>query len=192
MQEKELTPRDQAKKSFVFYYDWRSRFDALTDAESKALLMAMLDYAEYGKIPNFRGNRILDAMFSTVKTLIDDDFDRWLARTNAKRENGKKGGRPPKEANTSANQETEQNLVGSVRGYSGLVEPDNDNEYVNENEYDNDNEYRPAGPGQPSRPIYDNDYVNVNVYDKGGHMVREEERVDDFYPNHPYDLMPYT
>lgn len=190
MQEKEFAPRDPAKKSFVFYYDWRSRFDALTDAESKALLIAMLDYAEYGKTPNFRGNRILDAMFSTVKTLIDDDFDRWLARTNAKRENGKKGGRPPKEATTPANQETEKNLVGSVRGYSGLVEPDNGNEYVNENEYDNDNEYRPAGLGQPSRPIYDNDCVNV--YDKGGHMVREEEPVDDFYPNHPYDLMPYT
>ena len=49
MQEKEFAPRDPAKKSFVFYYDWRSRFDALTDTESKSLLIAMLDYAEYGK-----------------------------------------------------------------------------------------------------------------------------------------------
>lgn len=166
MQDKGLASRDTAKKSFVFYYDWRSRFEALTDTESKAFLIAMLDYAEYGKAPDFEGNRILDAMFSTVRTLIDDDFDRWLSRTNAKRENGKKGGRPSKEARNSPGLKTEQNLVGSVRGYSALVEPDNenDNENVNKNIL----------------------IINNNVNENKG--LREDDPEDTFYKDHPLDL----
>ena len=79
-----------AKKSLVLYYDIRQPLEALTNAERGRLLMAVLDYAEMGVVPDFRG-RLLVA-FSFIRASLDRDAEKYEQMVEYRREAGRRGG----------------------------------------------------------------------------------------------------
>lgn len=83
-------------KSFLFYLDWRQHLAMLDDEERGRLLMALLDYEETGAIPEGLSGAASMA-FSFMRAQLDRDREKYEAKCKANRENGMKGGRPPKE-----------------------------------------------------------------------------------------------
>lgn len=77
-----------AKNSMVLYYDIRAPLEALTDAERGKLFLALLDYAENGVEPHFRGG--LHIAFSFIRSSIDRDAKKWAETVERRREAGRK------------------------------------------------------------------------------------------------------
>ena len=121
------------KDTFIFYLQWlRTMEDAqLNNAERMRLIDAIVTYADQGTIPKLP--RLLTAIFSPIKTTIDNDAEKYEAKVAAVRANGAKGGRPRKSEKPN---ETKENQVG----YSWFSEKPNETKThvnVNDNDYDN-------------------------------------------------------
>lgn len=86
---------------------FRESISPLNDAEKGRLFDAMLLYAETGELPDFKGNERY--IWPTAKQAID----RAAQKAETLRQNGNKGGRPPKPNETKENQaepnETKEN-----------------------------------------------------------------------------------
>ena len=81
----------QDKSSFVLYHDIREPLELLTDEERGRLFLAILDYSEFGKSPDFTG--ALQMAFVFIKTALDRDADAWEAKREKRREAGSMGGK---------------------------------------------------------------------------------------------------
>jgi hypothetical protein len=136
------------KDTFIFYMQWlRTMEDAqLNNAERMRLIDAIVTYADKGTIPKLP--RLLTAIFSPIKTTIDNDAEKYAKIVAVSRENGAKGGRPKKP------EKTEKNPVG----YSGFSEKTEKTQsahydYDNVNDYDNVfvNDARSVAPDQKER-----------------------------------------
>lgn len=171
--------------SFILYDSLAVQAEAMTDSQLGKLLRYIFAYRKTGEVPDPNDDPMVWAIFGFVRSHLDENEEKYRQTCQKNRENAQKRWRK---------QEPLGNATGCDRNDSLPLAANHANHADSGSDSVSDSvsvlDNRPAGPGQPSRPIYDNDYVNV--YDKGGHMVREEEPVDDFYPNHPYDLMPYT
>lgn len=134
------------KDTFIFYMQWlRTMEDAqLNNAERMRLIDAIVTYADQGTIPKLP--RLLTAIFSPIKTTIDNDAEKYAKIVAVSRENGAKGGRPKKP------EKTEKNPVG----YSGFSEK--------------------TQKTQSAHYDYDNDYDNVFVNDARSVAPDEEEK----------------
>ncbi|MDT3700766.1 MAG: DUF6291 domain-containing protein [Thermincola sp.] len=86
------------KKSFILYHDYRQHLELLSDEDKGKLLMALFDYSEGGVLPNFDG--MARMAFSFIRAQIDRDTDKYSTVCQRNRENGSKGGRPPKQNET--------------------------------------------------------------------------------------------
>ena len=100
-----------ARAFLKVYFDFMERTRELNDNERGRLLLAMLDYARTGDIPELKGNERF--CFSTFKVDIDRDCANYASKVN----NGSKGGRPaqngkPKKSENNLNKpnESENNL----------------------------------------------------------------------------------
>ena len=82
------------KKSFLLYLDWRQHLEMLTNEERGAFLIALFDYAETGALPALEG--MAKMAFSFIRAQLDRDAKKYEERCRINRENGTKGGRPPK------------------------------------------------------------------------------------------------
>lgn len=84
------------KDTFIFYLQWlRTMEDAqLNNAERMRLIEAIVTYADHGTIPKLP--RLLTAIFSPIKTTIDNDAEKYAKILAMNRENGARGGRPKK------------------------------------------------------------------------------------------------
>jgi hypothetical protein len=78
---------------------FRESISPLNDAEKGRLFDAMLLYAETGELPDLKGNERY--IWPTAKQAID----RAAQKAETLRQNGNKGGRPPKQAETNENPE---------------------------------------------------------------------------------------
>ena len=119
------------KDTFIFYLQWlRTMEDAqLNNAERMRLIDAIVTYADQGIIPKLP--RLLTAIFSPIKTTIDNDAEKYEAKVAAVRANGAKGGRPRKAEKPN---ETKKKQVG----YSWFSEKPNETKtHVNDNDNDN-------------------------------------------------------
>ena len=84
-----------AKRSFLkVFFDFEKKTETLSDAEKARLLLAMLRYAESGKVPDLSGNE--RHLFPVFKVAIDSDAADYDAFCEKQRANGSKGGRPAK------------------------------------------------------------------------------------------------
>lgn len=124
------------KSSFILYPGYRKHLSLLSDADRGKLLMALFDYAESGKLPEFDGAAAAMA-FSFIQDQMDRDANKYAAVCERNRKNGSKGGRPPK-ANESETNPTEPKKT--ERLFYKPKKPDNDNEYDNDTDNDNDND----------------------------------------------------
>ena len=101
---------DRPSGFIVFSSDFE-KTKRLSDAEFRQWIIACTAYAETGEIVDLPPMAAL--CFDFVKGRIDQQVDAYGKRCQANRENGKKGGRPPKTSITQQNpvgfSETQQN-----------------------------------------------------------------------------------
>ena len=88
------------KKSFVLYYDLEQHAQLLSDEQLGRLLRAVFAYEIRGEIPEFNDD-LLSLSFSFIKVQLDIDKAKYKERCEKNTENGKKGGRPPKNPSTN-------------------------------------------------------------------------------------------
>ena len=88
------------KKSFVFYETFYDGLEVLSKDEFEPVAKAILRYGLYGELPDLKGSLL--SVFNVVKGNIDIA----KARREAAVKNGKKGGRPKKNASEKATKKT--------------------------------------------------------------------------------------
>ncbi len=80
---------------------FREIIEPLNDGERGRLFTAMLEYAELGTLPEFKGNERF--IWPSAKQAID----RAAEKADTLRQNGAKGGRPPKQSKEEPNESKE-------------------------------------------------------------------------------------
>jgi hypothetical protein len=81
------------KKSFILYCDQRGIFERLSDEQAGALIKHVFAYVSD---ENPEGDFITELAFESIKNSLKRDLRRWEGYIEKQRENGAKGGRPPK------------------------------------------------------------------------------------------------
>lgn len=80
----------EGKKSFVLYHDMREPLQLLTDEQRGKLLLALLDYSEFGAIPSFTDSG-LSMAFMFIRQTLDRDAAAWEDVRRKRAEAGRKG-----------------------------------------------------------------------------------------------------
>lgn len=111
------------KKSFLVYHVWRQQLSLLTDEQRGKLLMAMIDYSEFGKHSEL--DDITNMAFSFISMQMDRDSEAYKDKCNINRENGKKGGRPRKEEKPDGLEKNQKNPSVSEKPNGFLENPKN-------------------------------------------------------------------
>ena len=75
-------------KGILLYFDMRDMLVALDDADRGKLLLALLNYGEFGEVPDFSG--VLKIAFASVKPQIEKSIAAYKAKCEQNRENAKK------------------------------------------------------------------------------------------------------
>ena len=78
------------KKSFVLYHDIRTPLELLTDEQRGKLFIALLNYSEYGELPDFDGALLM--AFAFIRTSLDRDAEAWAEKQTRRAEAGRNGG----------------------------------------------------------------------------------------------------
>lgn len=96
----------QDKKGIIVYSDWIKKFEAITDEEAGKLIKHFFRYVNdlNPKAPD----RITELLFIDIEQSLKRDLVKWEQRAERSRNNGQKGGRPPKEENPEKPEETQQ------------------------------------------------------------------------------------
>lgn len=118
----------QGKKSFVAYCDWKETFDALPNDKAGELIKHIFAYVN-DEDPQ-TDDVLIKAVFASIKHTLKRDLKKYEEYTNKQRENGKKGGRPPK---TNQTQKT-QAFLEKPKKADSVSDSDSVNESVSENE----------------------------------------------------------
>lgn len=90
------------KKSFIFYNDWREIFEALPKDKGYDLLMHILAYVD-DEDPKTKDS-LIGTTFILIKQQLKRDLVKYRQYIDKQRDNGKKGGRPPKAKETQITQ----------------------------------------------------------------------------------------
>ena len=99
------------KKEYVkLWVSYESYFEAFSDVEVGRLVRAMIKYRASGEEPKLNGNERF--IWPAVKRDIDESLQAQESTAAANRENGKKGGRPPKSSKPSGFAENPKNPSG--------------------------------------------------------------------------------
>ena len=94
-------------KLWLSYEDYFREYD---DESIGAIVRAMLAYRKNGEQPQFEGPERF--IWPAIQRDIDESIKAQEAAANACRENGKKGGRPPKASGFSETKENQKNQSG--------------------------------------------------------------------------------
>lgn len=99
------------KKEYVkLWLSYRSYFEPYSAAEVGRLVLAMMEYRASGVEPEFSGSERF--VWPAIKRDLDESLQAQEATAAANRENGKKGGRPPKEDKPNGFAENPKNPLG--------------------------------------------------------------------------------
>jgi len=82
--------------SFVLYCDQNELWGKLTNEQAGILIKNIYSYCCHDRVIPMISDPLIDMVFTAIRTSIDRDHKLWMARVEANRENGKMGGRPPK------------------------------------------------------------------------------------------------
>lgn len=93
------------KKAFVLYHDIRTPLELLTDEQRGRLFTAILDYSEFGSLPEFDGALMM--AFAFIRMSLDRDAATWAEKRTKRVEAGRNGGLA-KAANASIARQNEQ------------------------------------------------------------------------------------
>ena len=141
--------KKEAKKSFVFYCDYRKHLQLLSDEERGKLLIALIDHAETGAEPELDGAALM--AFSFIACQMDRDAEKYAETCRKRSEAGKQGGRPPK-TNASDDETENQAKANKTNGFlekqTEAKKGDNDTD----NDTDNDINNPPHNPPVEPKP----------------------------------------
>ena len=99
------------KKEYVkLWLSYRSYFEPYSAAEVGRLVLAMMDYRASGVEPEFTGSERF--VWPAIRRDLDESLKAQEASAAANRENGKKGGRPPKQEKPIGFSENPKNPLG--------------------------------------------------------------------------------
>lgn len=154
------------------YKSYLQTLAPFTDAERGRIMMAMLNYSATGEIPLFEGNERY--IWPSVQSQIDRDLEAYRAKCSKNRENGAKGGRPPR--NPTVAPETERLFEKPKKAKEREIEKENEKE--NENESEKYMAGLPPKPASFSPPSVDEvrEYCNER-----GYTTIDPERFVSYY-----------
>lgn len=119
------------KNSFIMYTDYLEHVLLLTKEQRGDLFTAVLCYAAGETLPELDG--MSKMAFSFIKVRMDKDNESYLKTVEARREAGKRGGRPSK---AIAIDEEAKKANGFSENQIEAKKADNDIDNVNDNEKD--------------------------------------------------------
>lgn len=90
------------RKSFMFYLNWKTQLDILSDKELRRFINNLISWHQDENVELKTKSDSL--VWNGVLPALEVNDDKWNSRADKSRENGKLGGRPPKEIT----QETKQ------------------------------------------------------------------------------------
>ena len=113
-------------KYIKVFTDFAKSLEPLSDAECGRLFIAMLEYAEQGIEPEFRGNERF--LWPTAKLQLDRSIDEYQKQCKKNAENGSKGGRPKKPSGFSENPKNPVGFTKTQKSQDEDKEEDEDKE----------------------------------------------------------------
>jgi hypothetical protein len=123
----------EGKKSFILYCDLIHSIEELTDEQAGSLFKIILQYVN-DKNPKIE-DQILKVAFSPIKLQLKRDLEEWLRTCERNKENGIKGGRPPKTQKTQSVLEKPNKTEPFIsKPKKADNDTDNDNDTENHNE----------------------------------------------------------
>lgn len=129
-----------AKNSFVLYYEYKEHFDLLSDEELGKLMRAIMVYEAEGVVPELDG--MVKMAFSFIRKDLDISREKYDAKCERNRQNGKNGGRGNKTESECENEKPKKSERFSAkpkkseRFFEKPKKADNDSD----SERDSDNE----------------------------------------------------
>lgn len=108
---------DENKKSWVCYNTWLEPIESLSLEQRGMLFTLLFDYADGIKTPI--DDPLVKMAFAFIRPQLDRDKQKWEERAARSRENGKNGGRPPKEES----EETQKTCRCRCRRYIYPISP---------------------------------------------------------------------
>jgi len=94
----------------------------LSGSDSWLFMKGLIEYDKTGKEPKFK-NPKLTGLFAVLKCDLDENREKWNDRVVINRENGKRGGRPPKTQKTQDNQTEPEKPNGLLETQWGAKKP---------------------------------------------------------------------
>lgn len=150
------------RESFVFYRSFYEAIQNIPKEKQGEIYNAICEYALFGTEPDESAGGFIKGMF----TLMKENIDRAQSRYDSRVENGRKGGRPPKNKPSNNLEKPNHNLE---KPSGNLTKPKqnlnvnvnvndnvNENENINKNIKERDKGHFPAGypigenPGAPA------------------------------------------
>ena len=118
--------KEEKKKSFLLYLEHEELINQLTNEQAGEVIKGLFEYARTGDTPNL--NPLENLVFISIRQDLDRNAEKYEEKRIKMSENGKKGGRPPKDIN-----DTEQNNQINQKVFSESKKSLYDNDNVNDN-----------------------------------------------------------
>jgi hypothetical protein len=80
------------RQGFVLYHSLRKPLEMLDDAQRGKLLLAILNYSEFGTVPDFQ-DAVIDMAFAFIRDKLDRDADAYKDKCEKRAIAGSKGGK---------------------------------------------------------------------------------------------------
>jgi hypothetical protein len=103
------------KKSILLYIDSLPQLELLSEAACGRILLALLRYSKTGEMPsNMKGAEAM--AFGFIRAQVDRDWEKYEEVCRVNRENGRKGGRPPRNGKKTGREEEKEALPAEDPG----------------------------------------------------------------------------
>ena len=159
---------NMCKGSFILYTNHKELIEQLSDEQAGVLMKSLFRYTTKEEMPTL--DPVTKMAFTAIRQVLDINTEKYEAKCERLRENGRKGGRPKKDDENQIVDEKKQDpqkiLTENQKVFSKSKKSLNDNE----NEFDNVNE---------NEIDIENVNENVNENDLSSHngeIVTEKER----------------
>jgi len=141
------------KKSFLLYCDLKYTIDKLPNETAGKLFKLILDYAN-GDF-NEPDDLLLQVVFEPIKQSLIRDLEKYDAKVVRNRENGSKGGRPPKEDNPK-----KPNGFNKNQHEPKKADSDSDSDSDSDNVSDNGNDIIKSAKAPSFKTYTNQDLIN--------------------------------
>lgn len=98
------------RKSFIVYREWYEDIKELDNESLGQLVKDIFEFDLNGVVPNYK-DKSLKILFNHFRNAYTRNADKYIKKTKANRENGKKGGRPSSKVSSEDNfEKTDEDL----------------------------------------------------------------------------------